>query len=125
MEKAVWLASIFGPLLALIGLWALLNNNMMVKMVNSMKTTLGAFYLTGVYNFLVGMAILTQYDRWSKDIYVLVTILGWFLVLRGLLVLFAPQIVIKHTMTGNRIVKTMGIVPFVWGLALCWLAFMR
>jgi hypothetical protein len=123
MENAVWLGTIFGPFLAIIGLWMLLYNENLLKVLNSIKNTPGIIYIIGGFNLLVGLAILSWYNDWSLEAGLLVTLLGWAMIVRAVLLLFIPQLIIKTTMTHRTHVKFFGIVPLVWGLLLCWFAF--
>jgi hypothetical protein len=124
MQNALWIASIFGPLLAIIGLWMLLYGENLMKVITSVKNTPGVFYVNGIMNLIIGLAVLSQYNLWTWNPAILVTILGWVMILRGVFVLYAPQLVIQCTMTHPSVIKVMGIIPFIWGLALCWLAFL-
>jgi hypothetical protein len=123
METAMWLASIFGPFLVIMGLWMLLYSDNVVKVFASIRNTPAAFYVGGVMNLLVGLTILSMYQDWYWDLTIFVTLLGWLLLLRGVLVLYMPQLLIKTTMTNLSTMKWMGIIPLVWGALLCWLAF--
>jgi hypothetical protein len=123
MQNALWLASIFGPFLTIIGLWMLLFSENLMKVWTALKSSPVAFYFSGWVNLLIGLTILSQYDMWSWDGFVLVTILGWVLVIRGIMALFVPQMLVKCTMCNSNFMKIQGIIPLVWGLALCWLAF--
>jgi len=95
----------------------------MMKVWTSIKNTPAAFYISSTINFLVGLAILSQYDMWSMDVLVLVTLLGWVMVIRGVLGLFVPQLLLQMTLGNASFMKVMGIIPLAWGVALCWVAF--
>ena len=123
MQNALWLASIFGPMLVIMGLWMLLYNDNMVKIIASLKSTPACFYMLGMANLLIGLTIISQYNVWSWDAGFLVTLLGWILILRGILSLFVPQLLIKTTMSHTGNMKYMGLLPFIWGIALAWFAF--
>lgn len=123
MQNAVWLASIFGPFMTILGLWMLLYSDNLIKIWSGIRNSPAIFYMGCLFHFLVGLVMLSQYDLWTGDGYVLVTLLGWALVLRGVLGLYAPQFMIKLMLSNNSFTKVMGIIPLVWGLALSWLAF--
>ena len=123
MQNAVWLSSIFGPMLVILGLWMLAYGDNVVKVMASFKSTPSAFYLSGLVNLLVGLTIISQYNVWMWNVSVFLTLLGWGQLIRGILVFFIPQLLIKHTMTNHSFMKGVGIVPLVWGLILCWVAF--
>jgi len=123
MDNAIFLSSIFGPLLGIVGLWMLLYGDNLMKVVTSIKGSPGLLYLGAMINLLVGLTIVNQYNVWMWDLSLLLTLLGWVQILRGVLVLFIPQFVIKTTMTDQGFIKVMGIIPLIWGLLLCWFAF--
>ncbi|MBS0615176.1 MAG: hypothetical protein JSR58_01320 [Verrucomicrobia bacterium] len=123
MQNAMWLASIFGPFLTIMGLWMLLYSENMTKVWNALKNAPASFYFGAVANLLIGLTILSQYDLWTSDVYVLVTLLGWVFLIRGIMGLFVPQMLVELTMGHKGFFKGMGIIPLVWGLALCWVAF--
>ena|SRR3972149_9918263 len=125
MDKAIWLAQVFGPLLTIMGLWMLLYSENLIKVMTSIKNTPGCFYMMGLTNLLIGLAIVNMYNMWMWHPAVLISLLGWVLIIRGVLVLFIPQLIIKHTMTNHRFMRAFGLLPLVWGLALWWFGFYR
>jgi hypothetical protein len=123
MQSAISLASVFGPMMAIVGLWMLLYNDNMVKVLNSTKTSPAAFYTSGWIHLFLGLVVVSQYNVWSASLAVLVTLLGWAMIVRGILTLYMPQVVVKFAMSRTRWLKGMGLVPLVWGLLLTWYAF--
>ena len=122
MSNALGMATIFGPFLTIMGIWMLLYQDSLAKVWTAIKNTPALFYFCATFNLILGFAILSQYDKWMMDWNVLVTLLGWVLVVRGVLSLFVPQLIIK-TMTHTGYIKWRGLIPFVWGILLSWMAF--
>ena len=120
MEAAYMIAKVFGSFLGITGLWMLLYGDNVVKIMTSMKNTPYALYCSAVFNLLLGVFIIVSYNVWMWDIFFFVTLLGWVMFLRGVLGLFLPQFMIKFQMSKMSWMKTMGIIPFVWGLILIW-----
>lgn len=82
MQNAgMWLASIFGPFLVILGLWMLFYGEQMAKVCAGTKASPALLYLNSVFNILVGFTILSQYDLWGWNLLSLVSLLGWFMVL--------------------------------------------
>jgi len=123
MDMAIKLARVFGPFMGIIGLWMLLYGENVVKIMTSMKNNPAGSYVTSGINLLVGLFIIATYNVWVWDIFFFVTLLGWWFFLRGVFGLFMPQLVVKAMMTRGSWMKTMGIIPFVWGLILTWAGF--
>ncbi len=123
MESALTLARVFGPLLGILGLWMLLYGDNVVKVMNATKSSPVALYTGAMINLLLGLIIINGFNVWEWNIYFFVTLLGWILFLRGVLGLFMPQLIVKIMMQKASWMKTMGIIPFVWGLILTWTGF--
>ncbi|MGH7889892.1 MAG: hypothetical protein ACRENF_05005 [Thermodesulfobacteriota bacterium] len=122
-NAAMWLASIFGPLLVIIGLWKLLYSDMLIKVLHAVKNSHGLMYYSSVIYIWIGFTVLSQYDLWGMNALVLVTLLGWVMVVRGILGLFVPQMLVDMYMSRSAFIKVCGIIPLVWGLVLCWVGF--
>ncbi len=114
------LAKVFGPFMGILGLWMLLYGDNVVKIMTATKSSPVALYSSAVFNLLIGLFIICSYNVWQWDIFFFVTLLGWVMFIRALIALFIPQLVVKSLMTKTSWMKTMGIVPFVWGLILTW-----
>jgi hypothetical protein len=125
MEMAIWLASIFGPYLLIKGLWALLYNENFQKITTAVKNSPAVFYMVGCLCLLLGLGVLSRYHTWAGDLTFFVTLLGWVMVLRGIFSLFIPQMIVKLFMTNHAFLKLQGIIPLVWGILLCALAFAK
>jgi len=98
----------------------------------SMATTLSAFFanealvwITGGLLLLVGIVIIAQHQYWSSLEAVIISLFGWFLALRGLVLLAAPQWILDAARAGLR----GGMLPIVQGgfgllvLSGLWLAY--
>lgn len=122
-NAAMWLASIFGPVLVIVGLWKLLYADAFAKVLNSVKNSHGLMYYTSVIYLWVGFTVLSQYDVWEMDILVLVTLLGWAMIVRGILGLFIPQMLLDIYMGNHCFKRVCGLIPVVWGILLCWIGY--
>lgn len=125
MDSALWLASIFGPVFMIMGLWMLVRTEDLEKLWVSIKGTPSVLYLGGMINLIIGFMILSLYRDWTMSLAVLVTILGYVQVLRGILVLFFHEWLVRFT---NKIMKShmlrqWALLPLVWGFAMTWFAF--
>jgi|SRR3569832_377596 len=122
-NAAMWLASIFGPFLVILGLWMLLYCDQYTKVLSGIKGSAGLFYTNSVFNLLIGFTVLSQYDLWGWNMLVLVTLLGWVMVVRGVMGLFVPQLLMDILMGKHGFAKILGIIPLVWGVFLSYVGF--
>ncbi len=123
MESAIMLAKVFGPLMAILGLWMLLYGDNVVKIMTAMKGSPVGLYTSAVFNLLIGLFIINSYNIWEWNVFFLVTLLGWVMFIRAIFTLFMPQVVVRCLMQKSSCMKIMGIIPFVWGLILTWAGF--
>lgn len=122
-QNAMMLSSIFGPLLMIMGVWMLFYHENLVKVCTSIKNTPASQHLMGYINMLVGLTIINHYNIWAWNLALLITLLGWLMLVRGLLTHFLPQLYFKISMNDPSWLRIKGIIPLAWGLGLCWLAF--
>ncbi|MCB1115335.1 MAG: hypothetical protein KDK71_02600 [Chlamydiia bacterium] len=123
MATSSMLASIFGPLLIITSLWSLLYKENVKKVIDSMKKTPALQYFVGVVNVLIGIIFITSFNYWSMNVELLVTLLGWLFLIRGLILMFFPKTVdsmMKSFMKSSVFYSLIGII---WGLVLTWFAF--
>ncbi len=125
MSDVIWLATVFGPLLFITGLWMLMFTGNVIKIVASVKDSLAALWLMGFLNLLFGLGIVSLYNRWTFSSLVFVTILGWVYIIRGLAALFVPKLIMFSKIKNPRVVKMIGLIPLIWGVILCYVAFFR
>lgn len=122
-NAAMWLAGIFGPLFVIIGLWKLLYAGQWAKVLTTIKGNVGLMYYSSVVYLWVGLTVLSQYDMWGWNVLTFVTLIGWVLIIRGVLGLFLPQLLLDIFMGNPTMMKSWGLIPLIWGIILCWLAF--
>jgi hypothetical protein len=81
-------------------------------------------YLNGALLFVVGLSIVRDHNRWTGGWPVLVTIIGWFLMLGGLLRMFAPVFAQREVQNAGALFAGL-IVLFAIGVFLTFKAYGR
>lgn len=123
MHTAQWMSSVFGPFLVILGLWVLFYSENISKIATSLKGNPSCFYLMAIVKLLIGLSVINTYNVWTMTLPVALTIFGWYMLLRGVMVLFVPQMAMKCWNHHAKNPKAWGFVHFVWGIILCYLAF--
>jgi hypothetical protein len=121
MQNAIWIATIFGPFLIILGLWGLFYHENMVKVFSSMKVSPGAMYLSEIANLFLGIVILSVYFHWSWSLAIFVTLLGWVMIARGVIGLFFGQ-TWGNILANEPWQRVRGLVTLLWGIVLTWFA---
>jgi hypothetical protein len=85
------------------------------KIADDLFSNAGLTYLAGFITALIGLLIVNYHNRWAKNWTVLITLLGWLALLKGILLIAFPQFV--HSLS-ERMFTDFGsrIFPFA---ALC------
>ncbi len=118
VDNAIKIAQIFGPFLAIIGLWMLLFSRYLESVWKKVRDQAGPFYAWGALELFVGLVILTQYCEWTSDAFVFITIFGWTMLIKGLGTLFFPRATSALLLSNRHFLHIRGVFPLVLGLIL-------
>jgi hypothetical protein len=112
MDRTKYIARLMGPVMLVIGIGMALGLIMEGESYSSLlKEFIGSralIFITGVLALLAGLAIVNVHNLWVRDWRVIVTILGWLLVLRGIMLLLFPALV--QTLGDRVVAAKSGIV---------------
>jgi hypothetical protein len=112
MDTSKYIARLMGPVMLAIGigmaLGLLMEGATYSSLLKEFIASRALIFITGMLALLAGLAIVNAHNLWVRDWRVIVTILGWLLVLRGIMLLLFPAAV--QTL-GDRVVAAQsGIV---------------
>ncbi|HEX3884903.1 MAG TPA: hypothetical protein VHW66_19775 [Stellaceae bacterium] len=87
-----------------------------------------ALFTLGIGGLIAGLAIVLTHNRWTSGLGPLVvTLIGWFMLIRGVLMLFAPTDFLTRLATASHYTDYFYLyaaLPLVIGLYLCWHGFL-
>lgn len=118
MNSVNLIARLVGPLFVVIGLGVLLNRTLYAAAVAEAVQSTTLIYLSGVACLLSGLAILNAYRAWTADWRVLVTLLGWVLLIPGVVRIVLPGLAASLATTvysGPAALSIAGAVALVLG----------
>jgi hypothetical protein len=124
-EHGYWLAKLFGPYLTVLGIWMIFYHENLSRTYASIRAMPYLMYVRSSVNILFGLYAISLYNLWDGNLFLLVTLLGWAFLFRGLITLFIPKFAIKAGLSDEKILQTRGIFPLIWGLLLIWLVWGR
>ena len=92
MDISLFLAKIIGLYLIVDGLVVLLRHKELVPLVDEFRNNRFAVVFCGLIVFLLGILVTTSHNIWTgAGFQIAVTIIGWLLVIKGLVVSIMPQ----------------------------------
>jgi uncharacterized membrane protein len=128
MHTSIFLASLLGPLLLVIGVSILVNRESYTTMAAEFIESRPLLYIAGVTALLGGWAIVLTHNVWTADWRVIITLLGWIATFAGVYRLMFPDSVRRIGSEMFKSEKTMlfsGIAFVVLGAILCFAGFLH
>jgi hypothetical protein len=99
-QRSTLLAKLIGPPFLAAGLGLLLNQGTYWGMIDEVirhPSPIGnlLIYLSGLLSMLGGLAVIIAHPSWSRDWRVVITIIGWLLLVGGIVRIVLPDIMLK------------------------------
>jgi hypothetical protein len=91
MAHSKLIAGLVGPLLMAMGIAMLINRGLFPAMAEQLAQDYGLIFISGVLSLLAGVAIVRVHNVWSPGWPLIITILGWFAIVGGLIRMWFPQ----------------------------------
>lgn len=120
MDYMLNIARIFGPLLAITSFWHLTYRKEAYKIIDSIKKTPAMYYFGCTFNLLLGLVIIVLVPNFESNISFFIPLLGWFLFIRAIVVLFFPGVFKISTQNNENLLILMSLIGLIWGLLICW-----
>ena len=95
MSTSLTLANILGPMLVIIAVGILLNINAYQEMIGKMQVSSSLWYLGGLLALVYGLLIVQWHNVWVWQWPVVITVLGWAGLLKGILLLVFPKWIVR------------------------------
>ena len=90
-QSTIVLARIVGPLLAVSGLALSARPGIIPRIIDAFAADPSAALLWGFMALLLGLTVLAFHQRWNGPVEIAITLLGWILILRGVILLLFPE----------------------------------
>ena len=124
MELSNFLANLFGLSIIAVNLSLLLYPKNIEKIFDSMRNEATLFF-TGIISFVIGTAMILSHNIWTNDWRVIVTILGWAILVKGVMRLFLPEMVVNMSKkwVNSRWIPLLLVIEVVLGCVLIYFSF--
>lgn len=118
MKPVIFIARLVGPLFVVLGIGVLLNQKLYADMIGQAVLVPVLIYLSGLLALAAGIAMLNAYHAWTADWRVVITILGWVMVIAGIIRIVLPTLTAAMAVTiysGPSAMAIAGTVVLVLG----------
>lgn len=109
-----------------IGIGIFVNSEYYKKLFADFIESTAALYLGGLVALAVGYLIVAFHNTWTWDLSVIITVLGWLALIKGIIILLLPKTMIafsKAIMQKPKFIKIEAIAVTILGLAFSFLGF--
>jgi hypothetical protein len=126
MATSIFLARLLGPILLAVGAGILINPKPFRTMAGEVVRSITLVYLFGLADFAAGLAIVLTHNVWVANWRVLITLIGWLMLIRGAVRILAPEAIMGFAgkvIRNKQLVPISGVVTGVLGLVLCYFGY--
>lgn len=106
-------ARVLGPLLGILSVAVLLRTDNLMPIVSEFTASAVWPWVTGVFVTAAGIAVVTFHRTWRGATALIVSLLGWMMLVKGVLLLIVPS---SLDSVANRLVGATAAVPVVYSL---------
>ncbi len=124
MALSNYLAEIWGISLVVVSLALLIKETHLKRLFAEIETEEN-FFLWGLISFVIGISTVLAHNIWIKDWRVIITIFGWAALIKGLSLLFTPELAkkwVKKIENAPFLPYALVVAVFI-GLAITYLGF--
>jgi hypothetical protein len=94
MLTSIFIAKLMGPILFVVGLSILINEKSTRAMAKDVLGSHALIYIFGIVDLLLGLVLVAVHNVWVMDWRVIITLIGWISIVRGLVrILFTPYVI--------------------------------
>ena len=126
MMASIFLARLLGPVFLIVGASILFNPKVFRDIAAEVVRSVTLVYLFGFIDFAAGLAIVLSHNVWLMGWPVLITLIGWLLLIRGTVRVLIPETVMGYAakVLGNKqLIPVAGVVTGIIGLVLCYFGY--
>ena len=117
---------IFSIVYITIGIGIFINPGFYKKLFEDFIENAAVMYLGGIMALTIGYLIVAFHNTWTKDLSVIITIVGCLAMIKGILILIRPNMIIalsKAMVQKESILKIEAIAVIILGLVFSFLGF--
>ena len=117
---------IFSVVYLAIGVGMVISPDFYKKMFADFVENTAILYIGGIMALVVGLLIVMFHNTWTKGLSVIITVIGWIALIKGILILVLPKAMISLTkaiVERPNFIKVESVIVIIIGLFFSFLGF--
>jgi uncharacterized protein YjeT (DUF2065 family) len=117
---------LLGIIYLAVGIGMLTTPDFYKKLIKDFTENPLAIYLGGLAALAIGFLLVSFHNIWVRDWSVIITIIGWAALIKGLFLIILPKVSIKISNSFKEMKKLLAVwstIVIILGVLLCWLGF--
>jgi len=126
METAVFIARIFGLCYLILGAGFVFNRKAFQRVMEDFCKNAALLFYGGLLALVIGIVIILTHNVWVANWTVIITIIGWFALIKGIWIIVFPNTVQKFMQAYQRnesLLTVHSIGVFIFGAVLTFFGF--
>ncbi|NQT22823.1 MAG: hypothetical protein HQ579_05205 [Candidatus Omnitrophica bacterium] len=95
METSIFIARIFGLCYLILGVGLLFNRKVFQQVMGDFCKNMALVFLGGIFALVIGVVIILKHNIWVANWTVLITLIGWLGLIKGIWIIVFPNTVPK------------------------------
>jgi len=124
MDLSLFLAQLLGLMYIVTGVGIFANKGRFRALYEEMLGNAPLIYLMGILSLVFGFVVVTFHNQWVSDWTVLITIIGWLGLIKGILIIVSPRTIIQSARFWLQRMQLLSVVVLAIGLVLGYFGFM-
>ena len=128
MNTTLFFARMFGLYIIIMGSLLLFKRDNFIKFMEDFSRNYAVAFLTGIFTLFFGLAIVITHNRWAWNWTVIITIIGWAALIKGIWFLAFPESISKFTDFYSK-AKVFGtvhaVLALLFGIYLTYMGFFQ
>jgi len=116
-----------GVIYLAVGLGMLSNPQYYKQMMMDFKNNRASMYMGGIFLLAIGFLLVTFHNIWAAEVSVIITVIGWIALVKGILLLVLPEMMMKSMdiflNKKNTALMVIASLVVILGVLLAWLGF--
>ena len=104
MDVSIFLARALGIYFVVLCLAMLTKRKFFHEVLQSVAGSKAVLYLSGLFSLIIGLLIVLSHNIWDCNWRIIVTVVGWLALVKGVLLIIAPKTFMSWSMKAFRVI---------------------